>query len=106
MNRRIRHLFRCLIRWSYRLGHVGQDGRRGTFTGQCCQPLCSSETVTHLQEPSAITASPQIKSQHPAQRAIHRPQDFGQVTEPRPSCRPTSIPLEPSSPGPSAATHC
>src|SRR5690348_17498667 len=39
-------------------GREGRDRRRGTFTGQCLQPLYSSETTRHPQEPTVITATP------------------------------------------------
>jgi hypothetical protein len=35
-----------------------QAGRRGTFTGQCCLPLCPGETASHLRVAERITAFP------------------------------------------------
>ena len=54
--RRFHRPFRLsLIGRHYRPGHVGRDGRRGTFTGQCCQPLCAGDAARHLSDPSIIT---------------------------------------------------
>jgi len=41
----------CLWAW---VALVAQ-GRRGTFTGQCGQPLCPGETATHLDGPQRPT---------------------------------------------------
>lgn len=35
----------------------GRDRRRGTFTGQGCQPLCAGDATKHLSDPSVLTES-------------------------------------------------
>jgi hypothetical protein len=54
--RRLHLPFRLsLIDRRYRPGHKGRVGRRGTFTGQCCQPLCAGDIAKHLCDPPTIT---------------------------------------------------
>jgi hypothetical protein len=43
-----------LIDRCYQPGHRGRVGRRGTFTGQCCQPLCAGDIAKHLSDPSTV----------------------------------------------------
>jgi hypothetical protein len=59
--RRVSHSFRFLIGWRYWPDHVGRVRRRGTFTGQCHQPLYSSETARHPHGPSVITGHRRMK---------------------------------------------
>lgn len=57
-HRRIHSPFRLsLIGSRYPFGRVGREGRRGTFTGQCCQPLCAGDATKHLNGPGAVTES-------------------------------------------------
>ncbi len=63
MLRRVSESFRTsLIDSRYRPGHEGRVGRRGTFTGQGCQPLCAGDATKHLSDPSALTESRQTKN--------------------------------------------
>ena len=50
-----------LIDSRYRLGREGRDRRRGTFTGQGCQPLCAGDATRHLSDPSVLTELGQRK---------------------------------------------
>ena len=55
-HRRIRSLFRqSLINTHYPGGRVGRPGRRGTFTGQYCQPLCTGDATKHPAGPRVVT---------------------------------------------------
>jgi hypothetical protein len=55
-HRRIHGSFRLgLINACYPSGRVGRAGRRGTFTGQCCQPLCAGDATKHLSDPWVVT---------------------------------------------------
>ena len=40
------------------LGSLDPGERRGTFTGQSCQPLCEGETTKHLRSAHRVTVSP------------------------------------------------
>ena len=51
-----------LISSRYRPGREGRDRRRGTFTGQGCQPLCAGDATRHLSDPSVVTESRQRKN--------------------------------------------
>jgi len=56
--RRVDLSFRLsLIGRRYRPGRVGRVGRRGTFTGQCRQPLCAGDIAKHLSGPPTLTVS-------------------------------------------------
>jgi hypothetical protein len=63
MHRRVDESFRTsLIDSRYRPGREGRDRRRGTFTGQGCQPLCAGDATKHLSDPSVVTESRQRKN--------------------------------------------
>lgn len=78
-------------------GRKGRTGRRGTFTGQCCQPLCAGGPTRHLHGPQAVTESRPagVPSQGfvKFRRLAHR---VGRIV----------TPPAPSSPGPFAAAGC
>lgn len=61
MIRRVNQPFRFLMGWPDCLSREGRDRRRGTFTGQCYQPLYPSETTRHPDAPSVIAARQRMK---------------------------------------------
>ena len=61
-HRRVHELFRqSLISWRYPPDRVGRARRRGTFTGQCCQPFCPGDPARHPDGPSQVTEHPALR---------------------------------------------
>ena len=74
-HRRVHELFRqSLISWRYPPDRVGRARRRGTFTGQCCQPFCPGDPARHPDGPSQVT-------EHPALRKLLQLPVLRQMTE-------------------------
>lgn len=98
MHRRVNGPFRTsLIDPPHHPGHEGRDGRRRTFTGQCCQPLCRGDTTRHLSGPTAVTEVRQSENPSGASAV------FGAwLSAPGRNV----IPPPPFSPGPSATPRC
>ena len=75
-----------------------QAGRRGTFTGQSCLPLCPGETANHLPTASRITACPDLRPV--------RGQRFSRMRSLASSTGRIAIPPELACPGPSVTARC
>jgi hypothetical protein len=76
------------------------QGRRGTFTGQCGQPLCPGETTTHPDGPQRPTVA------CAAERSSWTPRCFSRLGSLALRRGRNVAPPELSLPGPFVAAHC
>jgi hypothetical protein len=102
-HRRVPMPFRLsLIDLRYPSGPEGRAGRRGTFTGQCCQPLCAGDATSHLMGPSAVTESRRLRESLPGLQQVP---ELGPPIRPKRDTSRTILtwplrrPLLPSDPG-------
>ena len=101
--RRVHSPFRLsLIDSRYPSGRVGRAGRRGTFTGQCCQPLCAGDATKHLSGPCVV---PEYRRHGASLPGLHRIVETGPPPLPKRDTSPAILtwPLRrhslPSDPG-------
>jgi hypothetical protein len=96
--RRVSGPFRLsLIGTPYLSGRGGRTGRRGTFTGQCCQPLCAGDPASHPAGPRAVT---EFRRERIPFRGFRRSRSLAFQRDRN------AMPPAPSSPGPSVAACC
>jgi hypothetical protein len=79
---------------------LADQGRRGTFTGQCGQPLCPGETATHPDGPQRQTVPCAAKESRWTPKCFSR---LGSLALRRGR---NADPPELSLPGPFAIAHC